>query len=120
MKNVMSSIVAAVFAVALVAPLGAADNTTVKGEVVDLACSLSKGEGGKGEAHAACAMSCAKRGNQMAILATDEVYLIEGDYSANNNARLLDFVAKRIEAKGDVTEKDGKKVINVASMMVAK
>ena len=119
MKTVFSLVCAATFAVALVAP-AMADNKTVTGEVIDLACSISKGEGGKGEAHAACAMACARRGNQMAILATDAIYIVEGDYTANNNAKLLDFVARRVEAKGNVVEKDGKMTITVASMAVVK
>ena len=72
--------------------------------MVDLECSLKKGAGGRGDAHGACAMDCARRGNQMAILADDAVYLIAGDYTANNNAKLLDFVARRVEAKGHVDE----------------
>jgi type 1 fimbria pilin len=119
MKYVISCVSAAVLAAALVAP-AVADNRTVKGEVVDLACSISKGDGGKGEAHAACAMACAKRGNQMAILTSDAVYLVEGDYAANSNAKLLDFVARQVEAKGDVVAKDGKMTINVASMALLK
>ncbi len=119
MKNVFSCASAAALAVALVAP-AVADNRTVKGEVIDLACSISKGDGGKGEAHAACAMACAKRGNQMAILTSDAVYLVEGDYAANSNAKLLDFVARQVEAKGDVTATDGKMTINVASMALLK
>jgi type 1 fimbria pilin len=97
-----------------------ADNRTVRGEVVDLACSISKGDGGKGEAHGACAMTCARKGDQMAILANDAVYLVEGDYAANQNAKLLDFVARKVEAKGNVTERDGKKIINIAAMLVQK
>ena len=56
----------------------------------------------------------------MAILTNDAVYLIEGDYAANKNAKLLDFVAKKVEAKGTVAEKEGKMTINVAAMAVAK
>ena len=118
---VRGAVVAAVLVVAVCArPVLAADTTTIKGEVVDLECSLGKGAAGKGEAHAACAMSCAKDGQAMAILTADDVYLIEGDYTANKNAKLLDFVAKQVEAKGHVTERDGKKVINIAAMMVQK
>ena len=65
-------------------------------------------------------MTCARDGNQLAILTSDAVYLVEGDYAANKNARLLDFVARQVEAKGDVTEKDGTLTLNVASMMVVK
>lgn len=93
---------------------------TVTGEVVHLACSTSKGESGRGEAHGECAMTCARQGEQMAILTADAVYLVEGDYAANANARLLDFVAKRVHAKGSVAEKDGVRTINVASMALVK
>ena len=109
-----------VVATALVLPVFAADRATIKGEVVDLECSLNKNAEGKGDAHAACAMSCARNGQAMAILTADDVYLIEGDYTANKNAKLLDFVAKKVEAKGSVTERDGKKIINIAAMMVQK
>jgi len=118
-RHRLASIAAAVFTAALVLPTFAAV-TSVKGEVVDLECSLGKGAAGKGVAHAACAMSCAREGNQMAILTADDVYLIDGDYTANKNAKLLDFVAKVVDAKGAISEQDGKKHINVAAMMVAK
>ena len=120
MTQLLSFLRGAVVATALVLPAFAAGNATVKGEVVDLECSLSKGVAGKGDAHAACAMICARNGQAMAILTDDEVYLIEGDYTANKNAKLLDFVAKKVEAKGNVSERDGKKIINIAAMMVQK
>ncbi len=106
--------------VALATLTPTAQTPSVRGEVVDLACHLEKGAGGRGEAHAACAMACARKGHQMAILGDDAVYVIDGDYTANGNAKLLDFVAKRVEAKGQVTEKDGRQVINVTSMGLLK
>jgi type 1 fimbria pilin len=55
--------------VASAAPQGGAGSkgkdVTLKGEVIDQPC-YDKG-GSKGEAHKACALSCAKRGNQLAI-----------------------------------------------------
>jgi len=116
----MRSAVACVALLALATLAPAAQTPSVRGEVVDLACHLEKGPGGRGEAHAACAMACARKGNQMAILADDAVYVVAGDYTANGNAKLLDFVAKRVEAKGQVTEKDGTRVINVTSMGLLK
>jgi hypothetical protein len=120
MSRILSSALALVFAAVMSASAFAADVKTVTGEVVDLECSLSKGPAGQGDAHAACAMACARDGKPMAILADDAVYLIEGDYTANKNAKLLDFVARRVEAKGTIGERDGKKTINVAAMMVLK
>lgn len=56
----------------------------------------------------------------MAIQTSDGLFFVEGEYAANNNAKLLDFVAKTVEAKGTVTHRDGKTMINVAAMMVAR
>lgn len=98
----------------------AVEVTVVRGEVVALACALAEGEAGRGDAHGAHAMAMAKRGEPMAILADDGLYLVVGDYTANANAKLLDFVAKRVEAKGTIAEQDGQKTIRVAAMMVLK
>ncbi len=92
---------------------------TLKGEVIDQPCYDSGGK--KGEAHKACALSCAKRGNQMAILedGSNAVYSITGDYAANKNEKLVPYVAETVEVKGTVTEKDGKKWLNITSIKKA-
>ncbi len=118
MRNLISTVAAAAFVAALAMPVFAAD-MTVKGEVVDVACSTAKKEAGKGDAHANCAMVCAKKGQPVGILTTDAVYYVIGDYAANNNAKLLDFVAKNVIVTGEVTEKDGQKMINVKSIKLA-
>lgn len=120
MKHLLSTLYAPLLIAALAAPLVAADVKTVRGEIIDLECSLKQGAAGKGEGHAACAMSCAKNGDPMALLADDAVYLIEGSYAADKNAKLLDFVARKVEAKGTISERDGKLYLNVAAMMVQK
>lgn len=117
----MRKIYAVIAAAAFVASTSVfAADTTVKGEVVDVACQVKKAPGGQGEAHKGCAEACAKRGSQMGILTADAVYVIEGDYAANKNEKLLPFVAAQVEATGQVSEKDGKKVITVTSMKAAK
>lgn len=115
MRQVMSIVFALAFVAVLAVPLVAAD-MTVKGEVVDVACATSKKEAGKGAAHASCALSCAKGGQPVGILTPDAVYTVVGDYAANKNAKLLDFVAKNVIVTGEVTEKDGVKSINVKSI----
>jgi type 1 fimbria pilin len=119
MRKILAIAAGAAFVAFLSAPILAAD-ITVKGEVVDVACSMSKGDGGKGAAHAACAMSCAKRGQPVGILTADAIYEVTGDWAADKNAKLLDFVAKQVEVTGEVTEKDGKKMLNVKSMKLVK
>ena len=115
MRKILAIVAGAAVVAVISAPLFAAD-MTVKGEVVDVACALGKGDEGKGAGHAACAMSCAKRGQPVGILTADAVYEITGDYTANRNAKLLDFVAKRVEVTGEVSEKGGKKMMAVKSI----
>jgi type 1 fimbria pilin len=92
---------------------------TIKGEVVDQPCYEGK-NGARGESHKACALSCAKRGNQLAIVdEKNNVYSITGDYAENKNEKLIAFVAEVVEAKGVVTEKDGKKFIALSAIKKA-
>lgn len=118
MRTLITLLSGAALVAALVMPVFAAD-MTVKGEVVDIACATSKKDAGKGEAHAACAMSCAKSGQPVGVLTADAIYTVTGDYAANKNAKLLDFVAKKVIVTGEVTEKDGVKSINVKSIKLA-
>ena len=52
----------------------------------------------------------------MAILTTDAVYLVEGDYAANNNAKLLDFVSRQKRPRAMSFPEARPDAINVASM----
>lgn len=91
-------------------------NVTIIGEIIDEPCYIGK-NGARGEGHKNCALACAKRGNQMAIIdESNTVYSITGDYAANKNEKLIPYVASMVEAKGTVTEKDGKKWIDVSSI----
>lgn len=122
MRNLMSMVAGALVVASLALPgfaAGVAAEMTVKGEVVDVACSLAKKDAGKGAGHANCAMVCAKKGQPVGILTADAVYNVVGDYAANNNAKMLDFVAKNVIVTGEVTEKDGVKSINVKSIKLA-
>ena len=132
MRNLISMVSGGAFVAALAMPVFAAAPTmrtlhrgvvaadmTVKGEVVDVACSVAKKEAGKGAGHANCALVCAKKGQPVGILTADAVYTVVGDYAANSNAKLLDFVARNVVVTGEVTEKDGVKSINVKSIKLA-
>ena len=106
-------------ALAMVLPALARDNKTVTGEVIDVQC-YTKSADNVGAKHEGCALTCAKKGSKLGILASDGVYEIAGDYTANNNAKLIEFVAKKVQATGDVTEQGGKKVITVTALAAAK
>ncbi len=106
-------------ALAMVLPALARENKTITGEVIDVQC-YAKAADNVGAKHEGCAISCAKKGAKMGVLASDGVYEIAGDYTTNSNAKLTEFVAKKVQATGDVTEQDGKKVITVTAMAAAK
>jgi hypothetical protein len=57
----------------------AQDQVSMSGEVVDLACYLSKGS--KGTRHKACAQMCAKKGMPLGLLTeSGDVYLLIEDH----------------------------------------
>ena len=90
---------------------------TIIGEVVDQPC-YDGNNAKRGASHKGCAVACAKRGNQLAIVQddTNAVYSITGDWAANKNEKLVEFVAEMVEVKGTITEKDGKKFLNISSI----
>ena len=109
---------ASIAASAAATPQGGGGTKGITGEVIDQPCYTNGGK--KGEAHKACALSCAKRGNQMAILTADgTVYSITGDYAANKNEKLIPYVAETVVVEGTVTEKDGKKSVEITSIKKA-
>jgi hypothetical protein len=96
-----------IVAVALVVAGGlaqviAADEVTVKGEIVEVSCYSKQGVAkGTGAAHLSCAVDCAKQGKPLGVLTDgDGLYKFVGDYTDNNNAKLIPFVGKQVEVKG--------------------
>jgi len=86
---------------------------TIKGEVIDVKCH-------KGKGHESCATSCVRRGEQAGLKVGDEVYMIIGDFAADKNAKLVEFVAKDVEVTGKIGEKDGHKTIEITKISLAK
>jgi hypothetical protein len=102
-----------------VLPLSAAE-VTVKGEIVDQVC-ITKDKANKGADHESCNSSCLKKGQQAVLVTADgTLYTLAGSFTENKNAKLLDLVGKTVEAKGDATEKDGKKILTASSIVAAK
>ena len=100
--------------------VGAAADSTIMGKLKDVKCA---GDGKVDEAGAdsdACATSCAKRGETMAIIAKDGMYIITGKYADDKNEKVIPFIGKQLEVKGVVTEKDGKKMIDITSISEVK
>jgi hypothetical protein len=119
MKRALSILAGTMFVAALAVPSAraAGQEKTLRGAVVDLDCDA---DGKNAPDHNSCAVSCAKRGQPLGLSAKDGVYTITGKFTDEKNAKLIDFVSKTVEVKGTVTEKDGKKTIDVTSISVAK
>lgn len=88
---------------------------TLTGEVVDVQC-LERGDGNRGGSHADCALSCARRGAVLGLRTADGVYTITGPLTLDSNKKLIEFVALTVKATGVVTEKDGRRLINVSAI----
>lgn len=99
------------------APVSAQDKDkaekTITGEVIDLKCH-------KGKGHEACATSCVKRGEAAGIKVDEEIYMIVGDFTADKNAKLVEFIAKDVDATGEIGQADGHKTIKVSKITLAK
>jgi hypothetical protein len=91
----------------------AQDDITVQGEIVDLACYMSKGS--KGPQHRACAQMCAKKGVPIGVLTdSGDVYLLVDNHEDPDPYEALKKLAgDRAEVKGQKFTKGG-----VAAIMV--
>ncbi len=119
MRKVFATLTAAAFVAALSAP-AFAEVKTVKGELVDQMC-YQKDKKNVGAAHKDCAATCAKKGQQVALLTSDgTLYEVKGDLAADNNAKLVPHMSHTVELTGDVTTEGGKNVINAKSLKMAK
>ncbi len=98
----------------VLAPVAAQDKEkTIRGEVIDIKCHQGKG-------HEACATRCVKSGQAAGIKVGEEVYMIVGDFTADKNAKLVEFVAKDVDATGEIGEAEGHKTIKVSKIALAK
>jgi hypothetical protein len=106
--QVLQALVAGV----VVATAAAAEPRTIAGEVIDVRC-YERSADNIGDAHVDCALSCARRGATLGIRTADGVYTITGEYTAEMNRRLIEFVARTVEATGEVSERDGRRTIRI-------
>lgn len=94
----------------------AVQEKTITGEVLDMACFLTKGA--KGPDHAGCAKGCAKGGQPMGLLASDgKVYLL---LASHDNGKpyedAKDLAGSKVEVKGNVSKQGGIEAIEVLSI----
>lgn len=93
-----------------------AKTMTVKGEIVDLACYLTRSA--KGAKHQSCALSCLKNGQPMGLLTENgTVYLLmAGHEDAKPFSEAKEFAAAQVEVTGPMAEMAGIKALTVTSV----
>lgn len=97
-----------------------AETKTVTGTLVDTMCNTKQGtEKATAAAHADCAAACAKKGAPLAVAADGGLYEVTGAWTENKNQKLVEFAGHKVEATGEVTEKDGKKMIALTAIKMA-
>jgi hypothetical protein len=92
---------------------------TVTGVLVDKAC-YTKDKANTTNDHkgmgATCAVDCAKKGNQVALVTPKgEVYDVTGDLAADKNAKLLAHMSHTVALTGEVTDAKGTKSITTTA-----
>ena len=89
-----------------------APTATVKGYVLDSACAFTKGL--SKPISKECAVSCAKAGSALVILADDgTIYwpIADTTPSSSQNSKLLPFAGGKVTASGKIYERGGSKAI---------
>jgi len=97
-----------------------AETRTVSGVLVDVMCNTKQGtEKATSAAHADCAAACAKKGSPLAVASDKGIYEVVGAWTDNKNEKLIEFAGKKVEATGDVVEKDGKTTLTLTAIKLA-
>lgn len=116
-RRTMRAVVLGVaIASALFPAVWCAQEKTITGEVLDLACYLT--QGAKGPDHASCAKACAKGGQPMGLLGSDgKVYVL---VASHDNGKpydaAKDLAGTKVEVKGNVSKQGSLEAIEVLSI----
>ena len=100
---------------------GVAKETTITGEVVDVACFLKSGA--RGPDHQVCAEACAKNGGTLGILTEDGtlyISLLPDNHKTSPNSMLMDHISHSVEATSVVRSKGGLNGIMITRVAMAK
>ena len=120
MKKSALTVLAAVFAVALVAVLSTMTSPvtaeeTITGMLVEAGCAAMGGTDPSAE-HVACMVRCAQNGDPIGILTEDGLYKITGDWASSNADRLVELMAKQVHATGETTTAGGELLLKVSTI----
>ena len=117
--NRLASLTALLLSIAGFALFGHADTAavTVKGYVLDSACAFTKGL--DKPISKECAISCAKAGSQLVIIADDgTIYwpIADSMPSSGQDPKLLPFAGEEVTVTGKVYQRGGSKAIVIEKL----
>lgn len=117
MKRASLLILVCVVAVAAAMPLMAAQQVTVRGEVVDSVCWIKNGA--RGADHRGCAQTCADGGIPLALLQeeTNElIWLASSESMQGANEQLKAHASHTVEITGTWAEREGAKILVIETV----
>jgi hypothetical protein len=100
------------------AVVNAQQESSWTGEVVDVACLVTKDA--KGAGHADCGSKCVKAGLPVGLLVGDATYILIGADHKPMNEKLAPHVGHTVTVTGTKFEKQGSNVIAVKDFKMAK
>ena len=120
MKKCALTVLATVFAVALVATLSTTTSAvtaeeTITGMLVEAGCAAMGGTNPSAE-HVACMVKCAKNGDPIGILTDDGLYKITGNWASENSDKLAEGMAKQVHATGETSQAGGELLLEVSTI----
>ena len=120
MKKCALTVLATVFAVALVATLSTTTSAvtaeeTITGMLVEAGCAAMGGTNPSAE-HIACMVKCAKNGDPIGILTDDGLYKITGNWASENSDKLAEWMAKQVHATGETSQAGGELLLEVSTI----
>ena len=120
MKKCALTVLATVFAVALVATLSTTTSAvtaeeTITGMLVEAGCAAMGGTNPSAE-HVACMVKCAKNGDPIGILTEDGLYKITGNWASENSDKLAEWMAKQVHATGETSQAGGELLLEVSTI----
>jgi hypothetical protein len=96
-------------------PAAAADSATLSGRIVYVNCYLKYADT-ESEDYKSCSAEFTRRGQSLALVTADGMYIIKGDWTRSKNERLNEFIDRHVQVIGDVSAIADKKLIKIVDV----
>jgi hypothetical protein len=105
---------------ALLSMGGEKKEVTLKGEIVDMHCYISRHNGGQGAEHAGCANSCIGRGVTAGFVSEDgKLYVLLNEKMTAVKDKIAGLAGQAVKLTGFLLERDGVRAIELVRVEAA-